>query len=95
MGNFARGWIRRLERKAHKEMLIIPQVDGSPARFPKSAARDAYANLMERHAKGEDAPPEHPLLAAARHSSDPWWSSSLYADLGGEGWTDPVEDLSE
>ena len=54
---------------------------------------DAFINLMDRMGAGEDAPLEHPLIAAARNSSEPRWSDSFYA--GGEGWTDPVEDLSE
>jgi len=29
---------------------------------------------------GEDAAPEHPLLEAARNSSDPLWSQSVYAE---------------
>ncbi len=50
---------------------------------------------MKRAEKaGKDAPPEHPLIAAARNSSEPKWSESFYA-VNDEGWTDPVEDLSE
>ena len=55
---------------------------------------DAYMNLFDRLGAGEDAPPEHPLIAAARNSSEPEWSQSFYA-INDEGWTDPVEDLSE
>jgi hypothetical protein len=43
---------------------------------------------------GEDAPPEHPLLEAARNSSDPLWSQSVYAEDPDE-WIEPIEDLSE
>jgi len=89
-----RSWIKRLERAAEGEMIVIPQQDGAAARFPSSAARDAYANLMERLGAGEDAPPEHPLIAAARNSSDPWWSQSFYAE-DPEEWTEPIEDLTE
>jgi hypothetical protein len=89
-----RGWIKRLERDAREEMLEIPQKDGTVKRFPESAAKDAFMNVCDRLGAGEDAPPEHPLVVAARSSTDPEWSESFYAG-GGEGWTDPVEDLSE
>jgi hypothetical protein len=41
-----------------------------------------------------DAPPEHPLIESARNSSEPKWSESFYA-TNDEGWTDPIENLSE
>jgi hypothetical protein len=40
---------------------------------------DAYMNLMERLGVGEDAPPEHPLIEAARNASVREWSESFYA----------------
>ena len=89
-----RGRIRHLERNAHEEMIEIPQKDGTVARFPKSASMEAFANLVGRMGAGEGAPPEYPLLEAARNSSKPEWSESFYA-AGGAGWTDPIEDLSE
>lgn len=99
MGSFARGfglrgWLRRLERASSEEMIEIPQKDGSVVRFPPSAGMEAFANLMDRLGAGEDAPPEHPLIAAARNSSEPKWSQSFYA-VNDEGFTDPIEDLSE
>lgn len=36
-------------------------------------------NLAERMGAGEDAPPEHPLLAAASNSDEPKWSGSSFA----------------
>lgn len=89
-----RGWIKRLEQSAREEMIEIPQQDGTPERFPQSAAKDAFFNLIDRLGAGEGAPPEHPLLAAARNSSDPAWSGSFFATES-EGWTEPIEDLSE
>jgi hypothetical protein len=86
--------LRRLERDAREEMIEIPQKDGAVARFPQSAGMEAFINLMGRMGAGKDAPPEHPLIAAARNSSDSKWSESLYA-ANSEGWTDPIEDLSE
>jgi hypothetical protein len=89
-----RGWVKRLEHAAREEMIEIPQRDGTVARFPRSAGMDAYMNLFDRLGAGEDAPPEHPLIAAVRNSSDPKWSESFFA-VNDEGWTDPVEDLSK
>lgn len=90
-----RSWLKRIEKKAEGHVLVIPQKEGPPLRFHEDAAGAAYTNLMDRLGAGEDVPPEHPLITAARNSSDPWWSSSLYAVHSDEGWTDPVEDLSE
>jgi hypothetical protein len=89
-----RGRLRRLQKAAEREMIEVPQKDGTIKRFPQSAAKDAFMNVVDRLGAGDDAPPEHPLVTAARNSSDPEWSQSFYA-AGGEGWTDPVEDLSE
>ena len=86
--------MKRAEKAAEEEMIEIPQQDGTVARFPRSAGMDAYMNLFDRLGAGEDAPPEHPLIEAARNSSESKWSDSFYA-ANDEGWTDPVEDLSE
>ena len=80
-----RSWVRRLEKDAQGEMIEIPQNDGTVARFPQSVAAEAFLSLCERR--------DHPLLQAARNSSDPSFSGGVYA-------TDPtemrnVEDLSE
>lgn len=89
-----RRWLKRLEREAWGEMVEIPQRDGTVARFPQSALAEAYANHMARLGAGEDAPPEHPLLVAARNSSDSRWLPSVYVEDPAE-WVRPVEDLSE
>jgi hypothetical protein len=89
-----RGKLRKLERDAREEMIEIPQQDGTVKRFPHSAGKDAFMNAWGRLGAGEHAPPEHPLIVAARNSSEPEWSESFYA-CNDEGWTDPVEDLSE
>ena len=64
-------------------------------RFPAEALQEAFINGIERvTANPQDRPPEHPLLEAARNSSDSEWRNSFYAideDLGDE----PLEDLSE
>ncbi len=82
-----RSWVKRLERLSEGEVIVIPLRDGTVARFPQSVAAEAFLALCE----GRD----HPLLQAARNSSDLSFSSfaSVYA-------TDPTEmrnssDLSE
>jgi hypothetical protein len=90
-----RSWLRRLERAARGELVEIPQRDGTVARFRQSALMDAYANHMDRLGAGEDAPPEHPLIEAARNSSAPEWSNSFFATHDSEEWTKPVPYLSE
>ena len=90
-----RAKIKRLERLAEGEMVTVPQQDGTVAKFPQSALRDAMANLFDRLGAGKDAPPEHPLIEAARNSSDPNWTSSFFAVNDPRDWTEPIDDLSE
>jgi hypothetical protein len=87
--------MKRLERDAQEEMIEIPQKDGTVARFPREAGMDAFINLMDRMGAGEGAPPEHPLIAAARNSSESKWADSIYAVEDPEAHVAPVEDLSE
>jgi hypothetical protein len=61
--------LRRLEEQAEDEMIIIPQQDGTVARFPQSAEMDALLALID----GCD----HPLAEAARNSSEPKWQASF------------------
>jgi hypothetical protein len=89
-----RSWVRRLERAARGDMIEIPQKGGEVARFPESAAAEAYLSAYAL-ALGQNVE-AHPMLDAMRNSSDPQWAS-MWADLltddadtGGE-----VEDLSE
>jgi hypothetical protein len=87
--------LRRLEEEAEGEMLIIPQQDGTVKRFPPGAGKDAFMNFMDRLGAGEDAPPEHPLIEAARNSSESKWAGSFFAVEDPDEWIKPVEDLSE
>ena len=52
-------------------------------------------NHMDRLGTGEEAPPEHPLIEAARNSSDPEWSGSFFATDDPDEWIKPVPELSE
>jgi hypothetical protein len=90
-----RGRLKRLERDAREELIEIPQRDGTVKRFPQSAGMEAFMNLIDRLGAGEEAPPEHPLIAAARTSTDPVWSRSFLAVDDPEVWVQPVPDLSE
>ncbi len=87
--------LRNLEREAEDEMIFIPQKDGTVKRFPREASIEAFMNHMDRLGAGEDAPPEHPLIEAARNSSDSYWSNSFFATDDPEEWVKPIEDLSE
>jgi hypothetical protein len=76
--------LRRLEHHAREEMISIPQLDDTVARFPQSAAHEALGSLID----GRD----QPLAAAARNSPAPEWAASFYSSLP----MDPdAEDLSE
>jgi hypothetical protein len=87
--------LRHLEAAAEAELIVIPQRDGTVARFRQSEGIEAYVNWFDRMGAGEDAPPEHPLLMAARNSSDPYWSQGIYAVNDPDEWVKPIEDLSE
>jgi hypothetical protein len=90
-----RGWLRRLERQSEGEIIRIPQKDGTVAKFPQDAYAEAFLNAIETMGGGEVAPPLHPLLEAARNSSDPRWRDSYFSDIDYDGAPTPIEDLSE
>jgi hypothetical protein len=94
MGRF-RGRVRRLERAADEEMIVIPQKDGTVRRFPQSAAKDAFLNLADRMGAGEYAPPEHPMIEAVRNTSDPVWAKTFYVCEEPDEWVKPIKNLSE
>jgi hypothetical protein len=90
--------LRRLERGVKAHYIIIPQPEGPPARFPESAAQEAFLASLAR-LKGEDVP-EHPLSTAAATSSDSRWRGSFVAGthaITGDGRElgEPIPDLSE
>jgi hypothetical protein len=90
-----RSRIKRLEREAQGLMIEILQKDGTIARFPQSAGKEACLNWFDRLGAGDDAPPEHPMLVAVRNTSDPEWQKSFYYVNDPEAHTRPVPDLSE
>ena len=81
-----------MARLAEGNVVSIPQKDGTTRRFPESALKDAYLNVCARMGDGEDAPPERPLIEAARNSTDPQWAGSIFVTDG--DLTAPIEDLS-
>jgi hypothetical protein len=87
--------LRRLEREAEEDTIVIPHLDGTVKKFPRTAGIDAYMNWFDRLGAGEDAPPEHPLLTAVRNTSDPWWQNSVCYVNDPEAHTLPIPDLSE
>jgi hypothetical protein len=90
-----RGRLKRLEHEAEAEMLVIPQRDGTVARFPRSEGIEAYVNWFDRMGAGEDAPPEHPMLVAVRNTSDSEWQRSFFMCEDPDEHTKPIPDLSE
>ncbi len=79
--------LRRLERRAEGHYIIIPQLEGPPAKFPQSAAQEAFLTSLAR-LKGNLDVPIHPLSVAAENSSDSHWRNCFVAGthtvVGGE-----------
>ncbi len=91
-----RAWIERLERESRGEIIEIPQRDGTVARFPQSALRDAFLankSALEARADGKEPPEPHPLSLALMNASRPeTWHPTFYDQFTDTG---PVPDLSE
>ncbi len=89
--------LKRLEREARKEMVEIPQRDGSVKRFPQSATWEAFLYLVK--VAGGDAPTteEPKIFGALRNAREPAqkWMGSFYFDPAEYPAVDPVPDLSE
>ena len=85
------------QRAAAGNFIEIPLEAGGVARFPESALMEAFANAAARFRGGANAVEEHPLCAAARSSSDPYWRNSFYAAgaLTSDRESRDVPDLSE
>ena len=91
-----RNRLKRLERVSKAEMVSIPQLDGSIARFPRSALKEAFLRNMDflhARANGEEPPEPHPLQLALWNAAQPEpWHETYYDLIEDSG---PVEDLSE
>jgi hypothetical protein len=92
-----RGRLKRLERDARKEMVEIPQRDGTVKRFPQSALMEAFLYLIDV-ACGNAASTEEPeIFEALRNAREPAqkWMGSFYFDPAEFPAAEPVPDLSE
>ena len=92
-----RGRLKRLERDARKEMVEIPQRDGTVKRFPRSAFMEAFLYLIDV-AVGDAPQTEEPeIFGALRNAREPAqkWMGSFYFDPAEYPATEPVPDLSE
>jgi hypothetical protein len=92
-----RGRLRRLEREARKEMVEIPQRDGTVKRFPQSAPWEAFLNLV-KVAVGDVPSTEEPeIFGALRNTREPAqkWMGTFYFDPADISTSEPVPDLSE
>ena len=89
-----RSKLRRLEKLAEEEMIIIPLEDGSVAKFPPEAAQEAFMRSLAR-LKGDLTLDEHPLSTAAARSSDRHWRGCFVAGTHKVTTGEVPEDLSE
>jgi hypothetical protein len=92
-----RGRLKRLERDARKEMVEIPQRDGTVKRFPRSALMEAFLYLIDV-AVGDAFSTEEPeIFGALRNAHEPAqkWMGTFYFDPAEVPAVEPVPDLSE
>jgi hypothetical protein len=92
-----RGRLKTLERDVRKEMVEIPQRDGTVKRFPQSALMEAFLYLVDV-ACGEASATEEPeIFGALRNAREPAkkWMGSFYFDPAEFPAVEPVPDLSE
>jgi hypothetical protein len=93
-----RGRLTRLERDARKELVEIPQRDGTVKRFPRRALMGAFLYLVDA-AVGRSPQAEEPeIFRALRNAREPAqkWMGSFYFDPAEIPATaEPVPDLSE
>ena len=88
--------LHRLERAYQGGMITTPLKDGTVARFPRTALREAYLSNMDAlraRADGDDPPEPHPLCRALQNAvhCEPWHETffDMFEDTGA------VPDLSE
>jgi hypothetical protein len=91
-----RGRLKRLEHDARKEMVEIPQRDGTVKMFPPSALMEAFLYLVD--VACGDSPTEEPkIFGALRNAREPAqkWMGTFYFDPAEYPAVEPVPDLSE
>ena len=91
-----RGRLSRLEREARKEMVEIPQRDGTVKWFPQSAFMGAFLYLIDVTV-GRPTREEPEIFEALRNAREPAeeWMGSFYFDPAGIPPAEPVPDLWE
>jgi hypothetical protein len=92
-----RGRLQRLEREARKELIEIPQRDGTVKRFPQSALMGAFLYLVKVAAGGASQLEEPEIFGALRNAREPAqkWMGAFYFDPADIPAAEPVPDLSE
>ena len=92
-----RGRLNRLERDARKEMIEIPQSDGTVKRFPQSVLMGAFLYLIEVAVGDTSQTKEPEIFGALRNAREPAkkWMGSFYFDPADVPAAEPVPDLSE
>ncbi len=92
-----RGRLKRLEREARKEMVEIPQRDGTLKSFPRGALMEAFLYLLDVEC-GDALPTEEPeIFGALRNAREPAqkWMGTFYFDPADNPPAEPMPDLSE
>jgi hypothetical protein len=81
-----RARMRRLERAAEEEMVVIPQQDGTVRRFPADVVfPEAFIHETGRWRaayRGETVPERHPLIDALRKAKDPGLVEAIASEHG-------------
>jgi hypothetical protein len=92
-----RGRLSRLERDARKELVKIPQRDGTVKWVPQSDLMGAFLYLVGVAAGRASLPEEPEIFEALRNAREPAeeWMGSFYFDPAGIPPAEPVPDLSE
>src|SRR3712207_6174575 len=92
-----RGRLKRMERDARKELIEIPQRDGTIKRFPQSALMGAFLYLVEVAVRGASLHEEPEIFGALRNAREPAqkWMGTFYFDPAQIPAAEPVPDLCE
>jgi hypothetical protein len=91
------GRLKRLEREARKELVEIPQRDGTVKRFPQSALMEAFLYLVKVTVGDASSTEEPEIFEALRNAREPAqkWMGTFYFDPADIPATEPVPDLSK
>jgi hypothetical protein len=93
-----RGRLTRLESDARKELVEIPQRDGTVKRFPRRALMEAFLYLVDA-AVGRSPRAEEPeifgALRSARGPAQKWMGAFYFDPAEIPARAEPVPDLSE